>query len=213
MKINTYQAMMDDNKIYPNEVGEFYKSSEKVRCPHCRKVVTGWNLAHHKKTKRCLAIQEQQEAEKSEDVQCPCERKEEFRGIVFCIDCGLESNEITFDNKSFHVLRLDKNKSKKVTQSTIQTAISTYTNDERVSRMCAELYDKYRQGKSNCGRFSKLLLYACKKYAHKILNLKFDEEEEIEKFQINKAKKSIINKIYNTRYRRFGYKARQKNHI
>ena len=49
---------MDDNKVYPNEVGKFYKDSEKVRCLHCRKVVTGWNLSKHKSTKRCIAIQE-----------------------------------------------------------------------------------------------------------------------------------------------------------
>ena len=42
--------MAHDN-INPNELGVFYKSSEKVRCLVCNKVVTGWNLAHHKDEK------------------------------------------------------------------------------------------------------------------------------------------------------------------
>ena len=49
---------MDDNKVYPNEVGKFYMESEKVRCLHCRSVFTGWNLSKHKSTERCIAFQE-----------------------------------------------------------------------------------------------------------------------------------------------------------
>ena len=40
-----------DNDSYPNEKSVFYQSSETV----CVKVVTGWNLAKHKRTKKCMA--------------------------------------------------------------------------------------------------------------------------------------------------------------
>ena len=32
-------------------------------------------------------------------MNCLCEEKDEFQGIVFCVDCGLEYDDITFDEE------------------------------------------------------------------------------------------------------------------
>ena len=134
------------------------------------------------------------------NMQCSCKKKEEFRGIIFCVNCGLEFNEITIDNNSFHVLgRPDKKKVKNIVRTAMDGAISTYINDECLSKMCLELYNRYRQGKSNSGRINRALLYACKKHIYEVVGRTFNEEEEVKKFSINKSKMgSKILKIYST---------------
>ena len=48
---------MGDNNIYPNELGVFYKSSEKVKCLVCGKVVTGWNFGSPQKYEKvCVSF-------------------------------------------------------------------------------------------------------------------------------------------------------------
>ena len=42
-----------DKSLYPYERGEWYQPIEKIRCQRCLKVVTGWSLASHRRTKAC----------------------------------------------------------------------------------------------------------------------------------------------------------------
>ena len=72
-------------------------------------------------------------------------KKEESQGIVFCVDCGLESDEITVD-ESFHVLgRPDKKGLKKTSQSVNKTPITTYADNEDLMEICIRLNDKIEQ--------------------------------------------------------------------
>ena len=50
-------------------------------------------------------------------MNCPCENTDEFQGITFCVDCGLETDDITFDEEKY-VLGLPE-KIKKVKKPTL----------------------------------------------------------------------------------------------
>ena len=54
-------------------------------------------------------------------MNCPCKKKDEFQGIVFCVDCGLEFDEITLDEEFYALGRPEKiQKVKKLTVSDLR---------------------------------------------------------------------------------------------
>ena len=46
-------------------------------------------------------------------MNCLCEEKDEFQGIVFCVNCGLEYDDITYDD-IIHVLEKPEKQTKKI---------------------------------------------------------------------------------------------------